>query len=47
MVNFPIYIGTISMDSSILYLRVHSLNFINLNIFLSPKNISIWVFIVW
>ena len=26
MVNFPVYIDTISMDSSILYFRVHSLN---------------------
>ena len=39
--TLPIYIDTISMDSSILYFRVHSLNFINLNKFLYPKNISI------
>ena len=27
MVNFPIYIDTVSMDSSIFYFRVHSLDF--------------------
>ena len=40
MLNFSIYVDTISMGSSILYFRVHSLKLMNLNIFLSPKIIS-------